>query len=305
MPYIPQGRAHEEPPLPASIQLRRPGCRGGLQAVETSTNVDAVRRAYDAQVRRSTNTEPVGGVFEQDGSVLRWLAPGEQISMIVWSQLTADSADAAIAAQRAYFAARGTPVEWKYYDYDQPADLPQRLLAGGFEAQDEELMVVAETASVSHEVVLPDGVRLEPVTDDAGIETMMAVRALAFDDEPADLGQRLAEQLRAAPDSLQLVVAMAGDEPVAAARIEFVRGTDFAGLWGGGTIPAWRRKGIFRALVAYRAGLAAARGYRYLQVDALPASQPILQRLGFIAVASTTPYVFTPRERVGLAHGIS
>jgi len=264
--------------------------------------VKAVRRAFDVQVRRSTNAE-VGGAFERDGSVLRWVAPGEQVSMIVWSQLTEDSADAAIAAQRAYFAARGTPVEWKYYGYDQPADLPQRLLAAGFEAQHEELMLVAETASISHEVVLPDGVRLELLTDDAGIETMMAVHALAFDGASADLGQRLVEQLRDAPDSLQLVVAMAGDEPVAAARIEFVRGTDFAGLWGGGTIPAWRRKGIFRALVAYRAGLAAARGYRYLQVDALPASQPILQRLGFEAVATTTPYVFTPRERVGLADG--
>ena len=60
-------------------------------------------------------------------------------------------------------------------------------------------------------------------------------------------------------------------------------------------MPAWRgASGIFRALVAYRAGLAAERGYRYLQVDALPASRPILQRLGFEPVASTTPYVFTP-----------
>jgi GNAT superfamily N-acetyltransferase len=256
--------------------------------------VEAVRRAFDAQVRRSTHPESLAGAVEQDGNMLRWVAPGGQVSMIVWSQLTEESADASIAAQRAYFTTRGTPVEWKYYDYDQPADLPQRLLAAGFEARAEELMLVAETASISHEVVLPDGVRLEPVTGAAGIETMMAVHALAFDDPSVDLGQRLAEQLREAPDSLEMVVAMAGDEPVAEARIEFVPGTQFAGLWGGGTIPAWRRKGIFRALVAYRAGLAAARGYRYLQVDALPTSQPILQRLGFQAVATTTPYVFTP-----------
>ncbi len=64
--------------------------------------------------------------------------------------------------------------------------------------------------------------------------------------------------------------------------------------WWTLTVPAWRGRGIFRALVAYRAGLAAARGYRYLQVDALPASRPILQRLGFKPVASTTPYVWAP-----------
>jgi GNAT superfamily N-acetyltransferase len=260
--------------------------------------VEAVRRAFDAQVRRRKPADSVVGAYELDGSVLRWVAPGSEASMIVWSELTADSADAAIAGQRAYFMARGTPVEWKYYDYDQPADLPQRLLAAGFEARAQELMLVAETAWVSHEVVLPDGVRLERVTDDAGIEAMMAVHALAFDEPSADLGRGLAAQLGAAPDTLEMVVALAGDEPVAAARIEFVDETDFAGLWGGGTIPAWRRKGIFSALVAYRAGLAAARGYRYLQVDALPTSQPILQRLGFRAVATTTPYVFTPDSAV-------
>lgn len=266
-------------------------------------DVGAVRAAFDAQIRRRADDQEDGGVVEQDGDVLRWVAPGTQVSCIVWSQLTADSADAAIAAQRAYFTARETPVEWKYYDYDTPADLPQRLLAAGFEAEDEELMLVAETASISHHVVLPDGVRLEPVTDEAGIDAMMAVRALAFDDRSPDLGSRLAAQLRTAPESLQIVVVMAGDEPVSAARIAFVSGTDFAGLWGGGTIPAWRRKGIFRALVAYRAGLAAARGYRYLQVDALPTSQPILQRLGFRPVATTIPYVFTPGTGEGAAHG--
>jgi GNAT superfamily N-acetyltransferase len=256
-------------------------------------DVEAVRAAFDAQIRRRTDDEGAGGVVERDGSVLRWVAPAAQVSMIVWSELTADSADAAIASQRAYFAARGTAVEWKYYDYDQPDDLPQRLLAAGFEAKADELMLVAETASISHEVVLPGGVRLEPVTGEAGIEAMTAVHELAFDDPSPELAERLAAQLRTAPDSLHIVVAMAGDEPVSAARIEFVPGTDFAGLWGGGTIPAWRRRGIFRALVAYRADLAAARGYRYLQVDALPPSRPILQRLGFRAVATTTPYMFT------------
>jgi GNAT superfamily N-acetyltransferase len=73
-----------------------------------------------------------------------------------------------------------------------------------------------------------------------------------------------------------------------------VPGTDFAGLWGGGTVPDWRGRGIFRALVAYRAGLAAERGYDYVQVDASLMSRPILLRLGFEPVAITTPYLWTP-----------
>jgi GNAT superfamily N-acetyltransferase len=258
-------------------------------------DIRAVRAAFDAQIRRSTQAGEPGAVAEADAGVLRWLAPGTRTSTVTWSGLTSDTADAVIAAQVRYFAARGTPVEWKLYDYDQPADLARRLLAAGFVADDEELMLVAETAAVDSEVRLPDGVRLDLVTDQAGVAAMMAVRDLAFTEHPSpELGERLATQLREDPALVQMVVAMAGDEPVSAARVEFIPGTDFAGLWGGGTVPAWRGRGIFRALVAYRAALAAARGYRYLQVDALPASRPILQRLGFEPVAATTPFVWAP-----------
>jgi GNAT superfamily N-acetyltransferase len=84
---------------------------------------------------------------------------------------------------------------------------------------------------------------------------------------------------------------MARDEPVSSARTEFVAGTDFAGLWGGGTLPQWRRKGIYRALVRYRAELAAGRGYKHLTVDASDQSRPILERIGFECLAITTPYI--------------
>ncbi len=45
---------------------------------------------------------------------------------------------------------------------------------------------------------------------------------------------------------------------------------------------------------ATRARLAVARGIRYLQVDASASSRPILERLGFVAVTTTTPYVWSP-----------
>ena len=58
----------------------------------------------------------------------------------------------------------------------------------------------------------------------------------------------------------------------------------------------WRRRGIYRALVAARARLAEARGFSLMQVDASDDSRPILERLGLIAVTTTTPYVYTPRS---------
>jgi hypothetical protein len=72
-------------------------------------------------------------------------------------------------------------------------------------------------------------------------------------------------------------------------------GTEFAGLWGGSTLAGWRRRGIYRALVARRAQLAMARGVRYLHVDASGNSRPILEQLGFVAVTTTTNYVWAPQ----------
>jgi len=92
-----------------------------------------------------------------------------------------------------------------------------------------------------------------------------------------------------------VVVAEADGGIVCAGWIRFPRGTEFASLWGGGTLPEWRSRGIYRALVAYRARLAALRGVRYLYVDASPDSRPILERLGFVVVTMTTPYVWSPR----------
>jgi len=250
---------------------------------------------YDAQIRRGTQAGEGDTRAEADGAVVRWIPPaGQGEGMISWSGLDAATADAAITAQVEFFAARRQPFEWKLYDYDQPADLGRRLLAAGFQAEDTELLMVAETAGAVTEVPLPDGVTVREVTGAAGLAQLFEVHDRAFDNDATRLREALEAQVAQAPQSLGMVIALAGDEPVSAARIEFPSGSDFAGLWGGGTAPEWRGRGLYRALVARRAQMAADRGYRYLQVDALPTSQPILTRLGFVALARTTPYIWEP-----------
>jgi len=88
--------------------------------------------------------------------------------------------------------------------------------------------------------------------------------------------------------------AEADGEVVSAGWAVYEQGTEFAGLWGGSTLAEWRGKGIYKALVTVRAVRAVELGYKYLQVDASDDSSPILQRLGFVAVTSTTPWVYTP-----------
>ena len=153
--------------------------------------------------------------------------------------------------------------------------------------------MVAEIAGLPAGVRLPDGVELVAVTDPAGLDLVAAVHEQAFGTDARRLRHRMLTRLAHRPDTFGMTLAMAGDLPVCAARMEFHPGTDFAGLWGGGTVPGWRGRGIYRALVAHRARLAARAGYRYLQVDASDQSRPILERLGFGVLGVTVPYMWT------------
>ncbi|PZG17382.1 GNAT family N-acetyltransferase [Nonomuraea aridisoli] len=251
-------------------------------------NHEHVLALFDRELRREAAPDGPGAEVERAGDIVRHVGPGHGWNGVLWSDLDADRADAAIAEQVRYFGALGRAFEWKLYGHDGPADLDRRLLAAGFVAEPAETLMVAEAAAVAGEVVLPEGVRLVPVTGPEGVEPAARVHELAFGSGD-HIRERLPEQLAAG--SVVAVLAMAGDVPVSAARMDLHPGTRFASLWGGGTAPEWRGRGVYRALVAHRAREAVARGYRYLQVDASSQSRPILERLGFAPLTTTTPYL--------------
>jgi hypothetical protein len=82
---------------------------------------------------------------------------------------------------------------------------------------------------------------------------------------------------------------------VSVGRLETHPDSEFAGLYGGGTLATHRGRGFYRAMVAARARDAIQLGARYLSVDALPTSRPILERLGFVHVTDSWPCTWTPR----------
>lgn len=205
---------------------------------------------------------------------------------VVASDLDEATADAAITAHVRRFAALGRAWEWKHYSYDRPADLADRLRRNGFTAEPAEALLVAAVDELPTEVVLPAGAEIVPVTDIGTAEQYVKVHNEVFGGDHAPVGRRL---LADRENRRGFVVTVAG-RAVSAARVEFHHGTDFASLWGGGTLTEWRGRGLFKALVAHRAGLAAERGFRYLQVDASDDSSPILRRLGFVRLATTTPF---------------
>jgi len=247
---------------------------------------------FDEQIRRHPAAEARSDRVERDDAVVRVVAGKDGRSTVTWSRLEATAADAVIAATIDRFAQLGVAGwEWKHYSHDRPPDLPRRLRAAGFTAEPAEALMVAEIAELALEVPSPVGVELRAVTDQHGVAAFAAVHDGVFGGDDSGFGRRLLARLGDNPPTVAAVVAVAGDAPICAGRVEFHPGTEFASLWGGGTLPGWRGRGVFRSLVAYRAALAADRGLRYLQVDASPESRPILQRHGFVELATTTPFI--------------
>ncbi|MFB6817781.1 GNAT family N-acetyltransferase [Streptomyces sp. NPDC056347] len=252
---------------------------------------------FDREMREHARPDGPGVRVEHTGDVVRQVGTADDWNAVVWlaPDLDPARADAVIAAQVAHYTALGhDEFEWKLYGHDRPAGLADRLLAAGFEAEEPETLVVAPVGKLSTEVALPEGVRLRTVRDADDVELMARASERAFGSDWSRLRHQVLTRLAEDPDDFVGVLAMAGDEPVSAARMELYPGTGFAGLWGGGTVEEWRGKGVYRALVAFRARIAAERGYRYLQVDASDMSRPILQRLGFTALTTTTPFVYRP-----------
>ena len=263
-----------------------------------------------------------GMVVDRDGPVRRtWMDDPAGFAMVECPAGLGEDPDHWIDRQVEFFRGRGQELEWKTYDDDEPADLLDRLRDRGFEIGDDEALVLGRVADLVHPAspTLQDpkvlhssrpatsqdprvlqssgqgrggakGVHLRRVEVDddaafAGIEALMEVVWGRRDGHTA----RLREELRAAPEGLDVLVAELDGQIVSAAWVRYSPGTDFCSFWGGSTHPDARGRGVYRALGAERARLAAARGFPFVRVDCSPESLPILTRLGLQRVATTVP----------------
>jgi GNAT superfamily N-acetyltransferase len=248
--------------------------------------------AYDAQLRGQAESDSAGET-DYDGPLVR--VHYRHRGFIGYRSLVGLSdqqLDALIDRQITHFAERGQAFEWKTRGHDWPSDLAERLRAHGFEPEPCETVLIGVAARMAVDPMIPDAVTVRSVRADEDMRRVAAMESSVWDEDWGWLADELIGLV--AGGHTEVLVAESVDQVVSAGWIVYKPGTDFAGIWGGSTLKAWRGRGIYRALVARRAKLAVGHGYRFLQVDASDDSRPILQRLGFVAVTTTTPYVWTP-----------
>jgi hypothetical protein len=224
-------------------------------------------------------------------SITRTTSPYHAVG---WSSLTADNADSVIAHEVDHHRRLGLSFEWKLYSHDTPGDMLMRLQRHGFEIGEREAFLIYDLSN------RPDWMNDDNTKNVIRIERLDQIdiyKSLIgddFDEVEESITTDLANAIRTASTHHRIYIAYDGPTPVSSGRLYTNPASHFAGLYGGGTLPQYRGRGHYRALVAARARDALASGAKYLQVDALPTSRPILERLGFQHLTNTWPCVWKP-----------
>ncbi|WP_345188051.1 GNAT family N-acetyltransferase [Microbacterium panaciterrae] len=252
--------------------------------------------AYDAQLRGDAELDGAEGV-RRFGPVTVGVFPG--------GSGFASYRDLAGAGERrirslvrdvaAHFAAQPDvrTAEWKTRGHDAAPGLAAALLEAGFAPEDEESVMLGEASALAGDVPVPPGVTLREIRAEHDILAMEEMQGRVFGDP--DWQSRAARTVARVASGADIVLWIAESEGqvISAGRLEPVAGTEFAGIWGGATLPEWRGRGVYRAVTARRAHAALQRGIRYLHSDSTEFSRPILERSGLRKYTTTTPYVWT------------
>lgn len=197
--------------------------------------------------------------------------------------------DQIIREQIDWFAAQGQGLEWKYYDYDLPSDLKDRLAAHGFEIEDAEAIMVLPVADVPESLLQPVPSTVMRLTSTEQLVGVRQLEEAVWKHDFSWITDHLAQDMLKTPDQISVYAAYVDGQVVSSAWMYFTHGSRFAGLWGGSTLKEYRKQGLYTALLAVRMQEAKARGVDFLTVDAGPMSRPILEKLGFLQIAVSHP----------------
>lgn len=200
--------------------------------------------------------------------------------------LADDEADAVIAATIAEYRALGIKFRWTVGPDSAPADLGARLERAGLTPSEGCGMwrTIDEGRDVASAAADTEIIEVDATTVDEYTRTM----AEGWSSDPLPLARSNALALTD-PDRNRLFLARYRGRPAATASyVAFPRS---AYLLGAVVLPAFRRNGLYRALVQARLDHARARGIGLATTHARGStSAPLLERLGFVTICKLTNY---------------
>lgn len=227
-----------------------------------------------------------------DAGVVRDVSAGGKACEIVYSSSAETEIDTIIEQQRQFAHSAQYELEWKVYGHDSPPSLGERLAAAGFTPCPKEMFMVFAANTESMGRFEAGGGDVRRITDREGLRDYQIVHEEVYGRSNSQRIEQYGLMLEKHPSNLSVYVAYVDDEPAACGRAYFHANSRFAGLYGGQTRARFRRRGLFTQLVAVRIREAVGRGILNICVDALPTSEPILRKHGFVSLTYTQPFTF-------------
>lgn len=218
---------------------------------------------------------------------------------VSWIRCTSGDAGDVIDEIHATVAPRHLPIMWTLDPETEPKDFSDHLAARGINPAPHSPEAAVMVLGIGASIDVPDVDGLEIRDALADLESYRqadAVNAEAFDSalrgetqQEIEAQERRRRNAIAAGNRTFLLATIDG-EPAGSAWMT-VHGLQGALINGGAVRARFRGRGVYRAMVAIRLGLARKAGVPGLAVWGGPMSAPILERLGFQKVSWRRFYV--------------
>jgi hypothetical protein len=188
-----------------------------------------------------------------------------------------------------YFTPMQQPLTWKVYDHDLLPTLKGELLSHGFKHDDDPAdVMVLDVKNAPVALFEPVKTDIRRIDNLDGLKDVIHVLDNVWGGHNTWVNERLGMHLKI-PDYLSVYTAYVNHQPASIAWTYFPRG-QFATLFAGSTIAAYRRQGLYTNLLSTRLREIRARGYRYAVVEAGAMSKPIVAKYGFQHLTTVYDY---------------
>jgi GNAT superfamily N-acetyltransferase len=262
-----------------------------------SLNNAEILALYDKEQRR--DVEFFDTRREALAHVVRHTSRPGGDGFVIYSNLVGADIESVVHEQIEHFGSIGQDFEWKVYNHDAPVELGPLLVGLGFEEEPEETIVYLDLSVLPKSLSAISTANVERVFDPRDVDEITTMMTSAGNKGFSRIASSLKAELTEDAVHIGIYVARMNRVPASAGWIRFHEKSCFAGLWGGATLPAWRKRGLYSALIAARAAEASRRGVRYITVDAAPTSRPILEKFGFQALTRARAYVWNNATSAG------
>lgn len=242
-----------------------------------------------------------GGEIQRDAELVRFSTQRSFFNGVHHARFANDEkayVDAKIAETLAYFRARALSCMWVIGPSVRPVNLATRLLEHGLTFLNEAPALVLDLNAADEDAPALEGFAIREASNAEELLPLLELEAQCFD-VPAEIAHHYYDTYVAtgfgSGQAWHHYIGMLHGRPVAMAALLLHAGV--AGIYGVGTIPEARRRGIGASLVQYAMHEARAAGYRVALLTPTDMSLRIYQRLGFQQHCAFQFYLWRPEQQ--------